>query len=60
MEDAVSTGTAGGSSNRKLWITPHMKALLREEKRASMRKKEELKNVQRELRRIREGKPVRG
>ena len=58
VENTVPTRTVQCFSNNKPWITPDIKALLKEKKRAfKSGNKEELKNVQRELRRkIQEGK----
>ena len=58
VENTVPTRTVRCFSNNKPWINPEIKALLKEEKRAfKSGDKEELKSVQRELRRkIREGK----
>lgn len=57
VDDAVTSRTLKCFSNNKPWITPDIKALLKKEKRAfKSGEKEELKSVQRELRRvIREG-----
>ncbi|KAI3363875.1 hypothetical protein L3Q82_001471 [Scortum barcoo] len=61
VENTVPTRTVrsfSNSSNSKPWITPDIKALLKEKRRAFVSgNKEELKSVQRELRRmIRKGK----
>ncbi|TWW54442.1 Serine protease hepsin [Takifugu flavidus] len=52
VENTVPTRTVRSFSNSKPWITPDIKALLKEKKRAFVSgDKEELKTVQRELRR---------
>ncbi|TWW54691.1 hypothetical protein D4764_0239290, partial [Takifugu flavidus] len=52
VENTVPTRTVWSFSNSKPWITPDIKALLKEKKRAFVSgDKEELKTVQRELRR---------
>ncbi|TWW59863.1 hypothetical protein D4764_06G0013930 [Takifugu flavidus] len=52
VENTVPTRTVRSFSNSKPWITPDIKALLKEKKRAFVSgDKEELKSVQRELRR---------
>ncbi|KAI3354787.1 hypothetical protein L3Q82_004534 [Scortum barcoo] len=58
VENTVPTRTVRSFSNSKPWITPDIKALLKEKRRAFVSgNKEELKSVQRELRRmIRKGK----
>ncbi|KAI3369406.1 hypothetical protein L3Q82_007480 [Scortum barcoo] len=58
VENTVPTRTVRSFSNSKPWITPDIKALLKEKRRAFVSgNKEELKPVQRELRRmIRKGK----
>ena len=58
VENTVPTRTVRCFSNNKPWINPEIKVLLKEEKRAfKSGDKEELKAVQRELRReIREGR----
>lgn len=58
MENTIPTRTVRCFSNNKPWITPDIKALLKEKKRAfASGNKEERKTVQRQLRRrIREGK----
>ncbi|TWW81812.1 hypothetical protein D4764_01G0016270 [Takifugu flavidus] len=53
VENTVPTRTVRSFSNSKPWITPDIKALLKEKKRAFVSgDKEELKTVQRELRRM--------
>ncbi|KAI3375849.1 hypothetical protein L3Q82_004127 [Scortum barcoo] len=58
VENTVPTRTVRSFSDSKPWITPDIKALLKEKRRAFVSgNKEELKSVQRELRRmIRKGK----
>ncbi|KAI3356195.1 hypothetical protein L3Q82_017177, partial [Scortum barcoo] len=53
VENTVPTRTVRSFSNSKPWITPDIKALLKEKRRAFVSgNKEELKSVQRELRRM--------
>ena len=60
VDNIVPTKTVRCFSNNKPWITSDIKALLKEKKRAFLSgNREELKTVQRELRRrIREGKNI--